>query len=460
MGSRAIDIGSRNQILFDRFLIERAEGFSPSLARPRKEGPVLRPDRPWERSIWCWVSVLQEGGTVRLWYDAIGEDGVWRLCYAESRDGLNFTKPNLGLYEYRGSRENNICFVAPKGYHAGSIFLDPSAPSGERYKMVYGGGGPIGDSPYLHISAAVSPDGIRWRHVADSITPWYTDTMNVCFYDLKRRRYMLYVRYWTGKFRYERGRIVGRDFYGKRGVGFSESDDFLRFPKPRLILAPDDLDPPDLHLYNSAARKYPLAERAYLMFPSAYHTGSDLVDVQIAVSRDGARWERPVREAIVPLEGRGEFDSGQIYVGAGTCSVGDEVWLYYGGFEKGHNSIRPLRDTAMIGRLVWLRDRFLGWRTGPDWGELLTKPVTFRGGRLFVNFEAEPGGALLVEILSPDGGPLEGFSLDRCQPLLGGALHAEVKWEGAGRLARLSGRPVRLRFKGRKASLYSFKFSL
>ncbi|MCD6351135.1 MAG: hypothetical protein J7M26_03350, partial [Armatimonadetes bacterium] len=353
-------LGSQRQILFDRYLVAEAKGFELRTIEGIKDGPVLTQQAPWEANgIWAWVSVLYENGVVRLWYDAIGEDGVWRVAYAVSTDGVHFVRPNLGLYEYKGSRANNICFVGPKGYHAGSVFYDPAAPADERYKLVYGGGGAIGDTPYLHIALAVSPDGLHWHHASDQIIPWYTDTMNVAFYDPATQTYKLYVRYWTGKLRYEKDQLVGREDYGRRGVGFAESKDLRTFAAPELVLAPDDEDPADMDLYNSAARKYPLADCAYLIFTSAFHHHADALDVQIATSRDGRHWERPDRRPAITLGPVGAFDSEQIYVAAGEADVGDEIWLYYGGYDVGHNVARPGKCSAAIGRVRWLRDRFV-----------------------------------------------------------------------------------------------------
>ncbi len=459
----AIDTGSANQILFDDFFVAEARGFRLVGVEGLRDGPVLQPEEPWEKKgIWAWLSVIYENGMIRLWYDAVGEDGVWRLCYAASTDGLHFVRPRLGLYEYGGSRANNICFVAPKGYHAGTVFRDdnPAVPPQERYKLVYGGGGRIGDTPYLHIAAAASPDGLHWRHVADAITPWYTDTMNVCFWDPARGEYMLYVRYWTGKLEYRDGRLVGREDYGKRGVGFCSSRNWLDFPRPRLVLAPDEADPDDVDLYNSAARKYPLAQRAYMMFISAFCHSSDCLDVQLATSRDGEHWQRLVREPVVRLGPAGSFDSDQIYVGAGQALVGDEVWMYYGGWSSGHNATRPGQATARIGRVRWLRDRFAGWRAGHQGGQLVTKPIAFRGRRLTVNYDAGASGVLRVAVERADGQQIAGFGLADCQPLRRNQLDGQVKWAaGADALTSLAGVPVRLRFQGRDVTVYSFRFS-
>ncbi|MCU0963441.1 MAG: hypothetical protein MUF48_25395, partial [Pirellulaceae bacterium] len=63
------------------------------------------------------------------------------VAYAESVDGVNWTRPNLGLYEYAGSRDNSIVWRgdlngSTRGFHGGSVFIDPCSTD-ERFKMVY-----------------------------------------------------------------------------------------------------------------------------------------------------------------------------------------------------------------------------------------------------------------------------------------------------------------------------------
>ena len=48
-------------------------------------------------------------------------------CYAESTNGIHFMRPNLGLYEFDGVRENNIVYRGLEA-HNFTPFLD-SNPS-------------------------------------------------------------------------------------------------------------------------------------------------------------------------------------------------------------------------------------------------------------------------------------------------------------------------------------------
>ena len=108
---------------------------------PAKAGVVLRGDRPWDMG---WISgagtVIEDGGRYRMWYTGLPpvkrfEDDRFRLCYAESKDGVHWEKPNLGIYEWRGSRANNI-LMETNIENAGGVFVDPTAPAAARYKLV------------------------------------------------------------------------------------------------------------------------------------------------------------------------------------------------------------------------------------------------------------------------------------------------------------------------------------
>ena len=101
-----IDIGSRRELFVDRFLIDRTAGVALVLERPRDEGIVLRFDKPWEGAFCGYATVIQDGPLFRLYYRGLprsGQDGsdAEVTCYAESKDGIVWSKPELGLVRDR-----------------------------------------------------------------------------------------------------------------------------------------------------------------------------------------------------------------------------------------------------------------------------------------------------------------------------------------------------------------------
>jgi len=63
-----------------------------------------------------------------------------------------------------------------------------------------------------------------------------------------------------------------------------------------------------------------------------------------------------------------------------------------------------------------------------------------------------------VQIESPDGKPLEGYTFADCQELIGNEIDRVVVWKGKSDLESLAGKPVRLRFQLKDADVYALQF--
>ncbi len=106
---RPVDIGSRLELFVVHYLIDRLEGARLVLGPPPAGGNRPEGDRPWEGSFNFGYEVIRDGG--RLSHVSTGDGqkadrGV--VCYAESRDGVHWEKPNLRLVDVGGTRENNV----------------------------------------------------------------------------------------------------------------------------------------------------------------------------------------------------------------------------------------------------------------------------------------------------------------------------------------------------------------
>ena len=306
------NVGDRKQLLFDDAFFSQHERFWWRVCPPKKTGEHnLVADKPWENFIINWFTVRQDGGKYRMWYEAYDKaaagDDQARYCYAESKDGIHWVKPVLGLVEYGGSKANNILFDhlggAPE--HGGTVFKDPMAPPQQRYKFIY----LSADQERKHwtVWGATSPDGLHWqRHDAGPILNVGSDTQTVAFWDESLSKYVTYCRLWTHS----------------RTIGRSESADFFKFPEAAEVMRCDELDPPDTDLYNNAALKYPYADHAYLIFTSLYHHPSDNLDIQLAVSRDGVHWSRPERKPFIANGPPGSMDDATAYMAPGLVRQG------------------------------------------------------------------------------------------------------------------------------------------
>jgi len=285
----------------------------------RTTEPLFRGERAWESLFLGWVRVLKIGGTWHMWYTSLDRkarsDFDSMLCYATSSDGIHWTRPDLCLILYAGSRQNNIILLNNTG---ASVCLDPAAPPHERFKLLTTR--QIREGAWEQwVWGASSPDGISWTWNEQPLMKANSDTDNVMIRD--GDVYRLYCRMWTG----------GSILKGHRVIGYTESRTFGSFPAPRQILGPDAQDPPDLHFYNSAVTK--ICDGLYVMFPAGFYTGSQMIRSHLAFSRDGKAWDRAGREPLLDV-GQG-FDSRSIYVAPGAISAGTpgEYWFYY----RGHN---------------------------------------------------------------------------------------------------------------------------
>ena len=303
--------------------------------------PLMVSDRPYEDFQISYVNVIRDGKVWHMWYEAYDHnyktDADGYLCYARSKDGVKWEKPNLGLVVYNGNRRNNIVLAGPLigSVHGHTVFMDPMAPAAERFKLVF-----VKDSkPEWRVYGGTSPDGIHWTLIGKPLLARNSDTQTVCFRD--GDCYRLYVRMWSKGV-----------FGGQRMVGYTESKTFGDFPDPVMVLAPDEKDPADMNFYNSAATK--LKDSVYVMFPSAYYANTGSVVPHLAVSTDGRAWKRAGREPKLPL-GRG-FDNKSIYVGPGAVpgDKPDTWWMYYSGYTAGHDDKHESLSQRMggIGRFL------------------------------------------------------------------------------------------------------------
>ena len=60
------------------------------------------------------------------------------MCYAESQDGIHWTRSELGIYEVCGTKDNNVVLARSRGCHNLAPFIDanPNCPADQRYKAV------------------------------------------------------------------------------------------------------------------------------------------------------------------------------------------------------------------------------------------------------------------------------------------------------------------------------------
>lgn len=469
-GRVVIDIGSRKQLFLDERLIESSRGVRFEINTPHAmREPVLVADQgrenPEDVFVWSYSSVARVGGKTRLWYQVntlkfrpqpVGFvlTDKW-LAYAESSDGIHFTKPKLGLNEYRGSRANNI--VIP-GVEGGHVWIDPRARPKHRYRFqTYGGAGKL--------AFYGSPDGIRWKKT-HTATVGHNDTQNIAFWDAAVQRYLLFTRKWPGNFRVHR-RL--------------DSDDLVHWNNEVVVMRADGTD---LAKYKSAASvhpvdyygacvfKYPDEHGLYVMLPQAFwhwyarggqqRVGPNLYDVRLCVSHDGRKFRRVADRGVFLRPGpEGTFFSGSVWVLPAPIRMGDELWFYFQGSNADHDgNLIPGSDKFRtgIGRAVLRLDGFLSADAGFNGGEVVTPLVKFQGKRLELNVDSGGGGVVHVELLDEQGHPIPGFTVKEATPLSCNSVRKTVTWGENADISRFANRSIKIRFRMRDCKLYAFQF--
>lgn len=502
-----IYIGSRLELFVDPLLIQRMSGAEMRLNRPVSQETVLVTDRPWEGNASAFCSVFQDEGRYRLYYRGlqihVGDNGIEEhrpevACYAESDDGINWVRPELGLIEFNGSKKNNIVWDGEErfGVHGLAIFKDtnPSAAGDARYKAWGVGANPEYDGPPKQPGAKglfplKSPDGLHWSLMQDKpcIAAGRFDSHNIAFWDEFRGEYRSYHRNFLESEPYAgREDLTGSGVRGSRAqrdILTAASADFLNWePSAYLTYGWGKAD----HLYTNAVTPYFRAPHILLGFPMRYvdrgwseaiedlpelehrrkrakgneRCGSAVTDGMFMSSRDGRHFhlwpESFIRPGLRPAGNWTYADNlpacGIVATRSRIEGAPDEISLYAAeGYWRG--------DSLNIRRYTLRMDGFVSIQARLSGGELITRPLVFSGHELTLNFSASAAGSLAVEILQDEEElPVEGYRLTDCRWVLGDDLNRRVVWKGGPDVSRLAGIPIRLRFVLKDADLFAFRF--
>ncbi|MBI4530530.1 MAG: hypothetical protein HY709_03320 [Candidatus Latescibacteria bacterium] len=390
--------------------------------------------------------VIKDGDRYRLWYRTNFEAPPYYTGYAEGPDGIRWKKPSLRLITYGGSTSNNLLWPVEGGDgHVLSIFKDgnPNTPDTERYKAIA-----ISNSKKGMVSL-VSPDGIHWTNlrpepiiVGPEDDPHF-DSHNIAFWDAAHGYYVAYLRGW------QRQKI--------RDIRRTTSPDFRHWSTPEYI---DMGDAPSEHLYKNAATPYYRRPDIYLMFPKRFlperksdptHE-SGLSDIVFMYSRDGIHWDRRFMEAFIrPGRDPNNWHHRAIEVGQGLVPTGEgEMSLYMVA-----NYYTPF---VHIRRMVLREDGFVSVHAHYTGGEFVTKPLTFEGRELVMNYATSVAGGIRVEVQDATGRAIPGFALQDAPEIYGDELERVVAWRTRSDVSGLSGQPIRLRFVMKDSDLYSIRF--
>ena len=234
----------------DPSAIEASSGMEVTLGPVAKDpaNPLFGEDQPWDVAWWNTYPTVAYDATAKkwkLWYDSRQNCGCKRglqncsaaatsdpgMCphlgynvsgdvfdgggpskasaavmYAESSDGLRWTKPPLGLVEFRGSTANGIVLSTPGTDPGAGVFLDAHETNASRRFKMFGLFSATADGFQLGhngVGTFVSADGIHWGDFAsaqsmavNSSPPLTADTANNAVWDPHLNKYIAFSRGW------------------------------------------------------------------------------------------------------------------------------------------------------------------------------------------------------------------------------------------------------------------------
>lgn len=441
-GAETIALGSRLELFVDDYLVDRVEGnVDWRLHQPEAQEVILVTDAPWEGNTCAYYTIFADDDRYRMYYRGSHYDTETQkaahpevVCYAESRDGIHWKKPELGIVSYEGSTQNNIVWDGI-GSHCFTVFKDtnPECDESLRYKAISRGRPQAEKGLYVFGSS----DGLHWRLLRDGpvIVDGDFDSQNLAFWDSVRGKYVAYHR-------------KSRD--GKRDIMTATSDDYLHWTEPVFL---NYAGAPKEHLYTNAVLAYERAPHIYIGHPTRFLPESQQVAPTLMVSRDGLnfrRWETPLIPITAPADRDGNRSNYMTWGMLTLPGAEDEVSVfateaYYTG------------PDSRVRRFTYRVDGFVSLSAGSEGAAVTSKPLTFTGSSLALNCETEANGQIRVAVLDENGTAIPGFDVSDCEPIKGDHVQATVTWKN-GEVERLAGRPVRLRIELENADLYSMQF--
>lgn len=361
---------------------------------------------------------------------------ITSLAYAESKDGIHWEKPELGLVEFEGSKANNLLF---RFAHGTGVFLDEEETDRKkRYKLVT-------KVDYSHESSFMavnfSEDGIHWG----DMIPWpkynpRADSHNFAFRDKRDGKFRILTRIWKNN---------------KRITAMCESMDFINWSEPVEVLRGRG--------FQDQVYSMPVFQEngLYLGLPSVFHEGDrsafnfDTVDCELAYASTPEQfdWVAPGDVVIKRGEGvyPGAFDCGCIYASA-PVDAGDRLWIYYMGGNGCHTNYRE----SSLGRGYLWKEKYAFYESvNPEKVSILTT-TTFQiyGEEFYILADVADGGRLETALCEKWNKPIPGYGFDDCE--------IEQKENGFFRI-RFRGRmlmdlrpaPIMICFRFYRAKLYA-----
>lgn len=439
---KPIELKPGPHLFIDDYLIGSQSFLSRTVNNPDKlPEPVVTGGKDGDQNFQPYMSILRDPDTkrFRIWYGTPETASQSHIGYMESEDGIHWIRPHRIL------KDPHVIKFGVTVLDRGKIFSDPS----QRYVL----------ASYLKdgLMIATSPDGLDWTALTDTSVLKHNHDITSLHWDPIRNHYLAIVSVWQRREDWQDN---------ERTPHQSVSQDLINWDKPWPIIMPKigaPIEQGEMQFYAMSG----VIPRGDLLIglvkvlrddlnATPGKTGKEMGDLNrkaaglgytvLAWTRDGKTWQRDHEPFLDRNHVPGSWDHAMAW-GDEQIVVGDETYIYYGGYARGHKVARF--DERQIGLARLPRDRYVAREADLNLGTLITKPVILNANSMTVN--AKVVGEMRVRLLDQNGKPLPNFDWVEIK---GDGIDLPVKWKGD--LKSLSKKPVYLEFQLKNAQLFGF----
>lgn len=472
------------ECFFDDFLLNTERTTARhQIHHPIRRECVIVHNEMWEGDGCGYHHFFRDGDIYRMYYTSVqfdSSDVAPCICYAESKDGIHWVKPKLGIHEFNGSKENNIVMKTMNvmvGCDNFMVFRDdnPACPSEQKYKAIGVDYTEVNGETTECLNLFYSADAIHFTFQRILSTDGAFDSLNVAFWDPLCGKYRLYFR----NFHSARGPMsnVNMSPQSLRDIRYMESEDFEHWSEPRLL---DFGDAPDIPLYTNVIQPYPYAPHIYVGFPTRYierlawtenfdelgglqarqlrykewpRYALAVTDCVFITSRDGVHFKKYEEAFLRPSSENGRnWLYGDCYPARGFVETPSDSR----GAENELSMLVPenhwMGVPKELYRFTLRKDGFVSLHAGAEEELVVTKPFVYHGSELYANIESSAWGYLYFTLILPDGSRVESTEI------FGNSVDRRIHFPEQ-ELSAWSGTEVVLEVRMRDADLYAIRFA-
>jgi hypothetical protein len=446
------------------------------------------PGTPDEQGVQFYGSIIKVSDTYRMWYVAFDNDkenpvasARWRPAYAESKDGINWSKPKLGLVEFGGNKDNNLLLIepAPLGFVNLKVLYEPEDPDPQRrYKMT----GHVyfrSERRLGTLAPFASADGLRWKLLIDGAMPRGAEL-------LEKDVILPAVHFepsgglfkWDG-FYYASGQNAlnaRRPYHGRVSRAYRSADfvnwsqtssmGLIRLPQHTLLGPGRSLEGEQSHEGISVWNRGNVLLGLQGQWRGAKEWKDVTIDLGFVYSTDGVSFLEPAHEwSFLKHAEDGKWDQGGLIQAQGFENIGDKTFVYYGAWDPRQWKVAPPRGGVGIAMLP--RDRFADLVVeeagqGPGDYELpyvtcefVTSSIPIEKGkapRFYLNAEGlGPEASLRIELLDHLERPIAAAAGNHAAVMRESGFQTPIVWDGESEIKHLPDRiKLHVVFEGKK----------